>query len=172
MNDTENNDDGRSSFSIRLCAALHAKKISTRPAVFARAFNLRAGTLSVTPHAARKWLVGEATPAQERILILSKWLNVNAAWLCFGAADEVPAAADGAVGAMSGFEAGLLQGILALSHPSQLVVQQLVLSLKALEETVTARKTPHAATMDKNGPPGTAARTGAAQLSAWGRNRS
>jgi hypothetical protein len=139
MNDMKTGVDERNSFSERLRATLRDNKMSLKPAAFARGFNLRADTLAVTPHAARKWLVGEAIPAQERMLILSRWLNVSAAWLRFGARDE-QSMGPAEVSSMSDFEAALMQDILALTHPSQRVVQQLVASLKVLEETVTSQK--------------------------------
>ncbi|QYF93690.1 hypothetical protein KY495_00140 [Massilia sp. PAMC28688] len=142
MKRTETDPGQRKAFSERLRTTLQANKIPVRPAVFARGFNLRAEGLSVTPHAARKWLMGQSIPAQERIVILSRWLNVNAAWLRFGEADEIsPMPACGTAGAMSELETHLVQGILGLSHPSQRVVQQLVASLKALEDTLATHKT-------------------------------
>jgi len=37
-------------------------------------------------HAARKWLMGESIPTQEKLRSLAKWLNVTAEWLRFGTA--------------------------------------------------------------------------------------
>jgi hypothetical protein len=38
----------------------------------------------VTVHAARKWLVGEAIPTQDKLRALAQWLGVTAEWLRFG----------------------------------------------------------------------------------------
>lgn len=46
----------------------------------------------ITVHAARKWLVGEAIPTQERIQVLAGWLGVSAEWLRFGQAPASAAA--------------------------------------------------------------------------------
>ena len=53
----------------------------------AREFNARSERkLKVTLHAARKWLVGDAIPAQARIRVLADWLGVSTEWLRFGLA--------------------------------------------------------------------------------------
>jgi hypothetical protein len=75
----------RAGFSLRLGASLSDlgwTKLS--PTRLAFEFNLRAGASSVTLHAARKWIMGEAIPTQARIVLLANWLHVNAAWLRFG----------------------------------------------------------------------------------------
>jgi len=75
----------RLKFSERLKSALsHANYSSYSPTNFAREFNLRYEGKPVTIHAARKWLLGEAIPTQEKLLALSRWLCVSAEWLRFG----------------------------------------------------------------------------------------
>jgi hypothetical protein len=81
-------DDERRNFSDRLKTALIACNQSTTPSAFTREFNLRADGATVTVHAARKWLLGEAIPTQERVHVLALWLNLNPAWLRFGDADN------------------------------------------------------------------------------------
>lgn len=49
----------------------------------AREFNARSAH-RITLHAARKWLIGEAIPTQERIQALATWLGVSSEWLRFG----------------------------------------------------------------------------------------
>ena len=49
-----------------------------------RKFNVRFAGRPVTVHAARKWLVGEAIPTQEKLRTLADWLGVPADWLRFG----------------------------------------------------------------------------------------
>ena len=75
MNPT-NATNERSNFADRLRTALSAAKQPTGFSAFARAYNLRAAGATVTAHAGRKWLVGEAIPTHEKILIIAKWLNV------------------------------------------------------------------------------------------------
>src|SRR5690606_10670485 len=59
----------------------------------AREFNRRSGSHPVTAHATRKWLQGEAIPAQGRLQELARWLGVPPQWLRFG--DEALLAAAG-----------------------------------------------------------------------------
>jgi hypothetical protein len=77
-------DAERASFSGRLKAALVARGHDCSPSKFVADFNLRADGLAVTVHAARKWLLGEAIPAQARLQVIASWLGINAAWLRFG----------------------------------------------------------------------------------------
>ncbi|ATQ78837.1 hypothetical protein CR152_11635 [Massilia violaceinigra] len=54
----------------------------------ARAFNIRFPHMTVTSHAARKWLMGEALPTQEKLVALAEWLEVEPTWLRFGNASS------------------------------------------------------------------------------------
>ena len=80
--------DERHLFSGRLKSSLHAAGLPTEAGPFARAYNARADGASITVHAARKWLSGEAIPTHEKLVILSIWLGVNASWLRFGEPDD------------------------------------------------------------------------------------
>jgi transcriptional regulator with XRE-family HTH domain len=53
-------------------------------------------------HAARKWLVGEAIPTQEKLRALASWLDVPADWLRFGG--DQPAGTGNAKGGASASE--------------------------------------------------------------------
>lgn len=86
--DTKVAADERYKFSERLRASLIAAGLSVKAGDFVRAFNARADGAAVSVHAVRKWLSGEAIPTHEKIVILSLWLGVNAAWLQFGEADS------------------------------------------------------------------------------------
>lgn len=75
----------REAFSERLQQALQrAGHSANSPTQLAHHFNLRFHGQSVTAHAARKWLVGEAIPTQEKIRTLAQWLSIPAEWLRFG----------------------------------------------------------------------------------------
>lgn len=77
--------DERESFSLRLLESLEKKGLSGHgPTTLARAFNRRYAGRPVTVHAARKWLLGEAIPAQDKLLVLARWLGVTPEWLRFG----------------------------------------------------------------------------------------
>lgn len=75
----------REAFSRRLKEAL--KRIGddgASPTRLAREFNRRTPGAPVTLHAARKWLNGDAMPAQDKLRVLADWLDVGADWLRFG----------------------------------------------------------------------------------------
>lgn len=75
----------REGFSGRLQQALrNAHYIPDSPTKLAREFNIRFNGRPITIHAARKWLVGEAIPTQEKLRTLALWLGVPADWLRFG----------------------------------------------------------------------------------------
>ncbi len=77
----------REDFSERLQQALRNADYSPdSPTQLAREFNIRFPGRPVTVHAARKWLVGEAIPTQEKLRTLAQWLGVPAEWLRFGGA--------------------------------------------------------------------------------------
>ncbi|ATQ79258.1 hypothetical protein CR152_32295 (plasmid) [Massilia violaceinigra] len=77
-------DEERTLFAQRLVSAMKSAEICCSPAQVARGFNLRASGATVTLHAARKWLLGQAIPTQGNVQVLADWTGVNAAWLRFG----------------------------------------------------------------------------------------
>lgn len=78
----------REGFSERLQLALRNADYSPdSPTQLAREFNIRFDGRPITVHAARKWLVGEAIPTQEKLRTLANWLGVPAEWLRFGGID-------------------------------------------------------------------------------------
>ena len=75
----------REDFSGRLQQALRkADYAPDSPTQLAREFNVRFTGRPITVHAARKWIVGEAIPTQEKLRTLAYWLGVPAEWLRFG----------------------------------------------------------------------------------------
>lgn len=77
----------RKDFSERLKKALRdAHYTCDSPTQLALNFNIRSANHSITVHAARKWLVGEAIPTQDKLRTLAQWLEVPAEWLRFGGA--------------------------------------------------------------------------------------
>jgi transcriptional regulator with XRE-family HTH domain len=84
----------REDFSERLQQALRNAEYSPdSPTQLAREFNVRFSGRPITVHAARKWLVGEAIPTQEKLRTLAQWLGVPAEWLRFGGAHQNASAA-------------------------------------------------------------------------------
>ncbi len=79
----------RMNFSLRLKETLHsARGLPASPTVLAREFNFRYSGEPVTVHAARKWLVGDALPTQDKLRTLATWLGVSVEWLRFGGAQN------------------------------------------------------------------------------------
>lgn len=80
-------------------------------------------------HAARKWLMGESFPTQERLKVLATWLKVSPQWLRFG---ENSGGRIGAANDDTGIrhdEAVLLGDFRRLDERSQAVVKDLISSL-------------------------------------------
>jgi transcriptional regulator with XRE-family HTH domain len=85
----------RLDFSQRLQQVLqNADYAPDSPTQLAREFNIRFNGASITVHAARKWLLGEAIPTQEKLRALAQWLNVSAEWLRFGGETVAPKGAN------------------------------------------------------------------------------
>lgn len=86
-----NSSNERENFSERLQQALRNAHYSPdSPTRLAREFNIRFDGRPITVHAARKWLVGEAIPTQEKLRMIAQWLGVPAEWLRFGGGDTAP----------------------------------------------------------------------------------
>jgi transcriptional regulator with XRE-family HTH domain len=86
-----NSSNERESFSQRLQQALkNAHYSPDSPTRLAREFNIRFEGRPITVHAARKWLVGEAIPTQEKLRMIAQWLGVPADWLRFGGTEGEP----------------------------------------------------------------------------------
>ena len=91
-----NSTNERESFSERLQQALkNAHYSPDSPTRLAREFNIRFEGRPITVHAARKWLVGEAIPTQEKLRMIAQWLGVPADWLRFGGAEPAGDQIDG-----------------------------------------------------------------------------
>jgi hypothetical protein len=74
----------RTAFAQRLNAALAAVDVPASTTVVQREFNTRHPQQPVTSHAARKWIMGESMPTQQRLQLLAAWLKVAPNWLRFG----------------------------------------------------------------------------------------
>lgn len=119
--------DERLHFSERLKQALTDAGLGTSAAEFTRAYNARADGAAVGIHAARKWLGGEAIPTHEKVVILSTWLGVSAAWLRFGDAQaNVPAHEVVPEADMSTPILALMNDIVSLPERERLAVREIV----------------------------------------------
>jgi hypothetical protein len=123
----------REQFSKRLKEALkNAGEASESPSVLAYGFNRRYSGKPVSNYAARKWLLAEAIPSQDKLRVLAQWLGVTNDWLRFGdgtkpgkhvVCDESP---------VPDYE--LIRAIAILSEEHQMVVRELVAALRRAEK--------------------------------------
>jgi transcriptional regulator with XRE-family HTH domain len=118
----------RKEFSERLQSALRqARQSADSATALARGFNSRYPGRPITVHAARKWLMAESIPTQDKLRTLAQWLQVPAEWLRFGGAlldnpGDSQAPVDNAIGAM-----------LAGMHPEDLKLVEAMHALEAEE---------------------------------------
>jgi transcriptional regulator with XRE-family HTH domain len=116
----------REQFSLRLQQLLRESHHSPdSPTELAREFNIRYPGTPITVHAARKWLIGEAIPTQDKMLTLADWLMVPIDWLRFGAdasRKEVPNPAASA----SPVDLKLIADMQLLDEPHRQIVREVV----------------------------------------------
>lgn len=126
----------REHFSQRLQQALREADYSPdSPTQLAREFNVRFAGRPVTVHAARKWLVGEAIPTQEKLRVLSQWLGISAEWLRFGSKELAGVNGNG-TDASSRFESSdlkLLTELQNLSEPDRKLAREFIRMLVRME---------------------------------------
>ncbi|RMX01670.1 transcriptional regulator [Allofranklinella schreckenbergeri] len=72
-------------FALRLREGMRRAGYQPRPVVLEREFNTRYWGRPVTVQAVRRWLRGEAIPAQDKLLVLAQWLGLDPQVLRFGA---------------------------------------------------------------------------------------
>ena len=88
------NDDEKILFAKRLITAMQTQGYEAKPSVLEREFNLRHNGKPVTFAGVSKWLKGTAMPSADKLLTLSKWLDVPpeelAAALCAEETDPTP----------------------------------------------------------------------------------
>jgi transcriptional regulator with XRE-family HTH domain len=112
----------REQFSKRLRETLkRAGEACDSPAALAHAFNRRYPGKPVSNYAARKWLMGEAIPSQDKLRILAKWLGVANDWLRFG--DGAKPGKNVVREESSGLDYELMRSIAILSEEHQTVVR-------------------------------------------------
>ena len=71
-------------FSKRLKEALQNAKHPISPTYLSKEFNHRYDGQPISVQSANNWLLGKAIPNQDKLAILSIWLNVSNQWLRFG----------------------------------------------------------------------------------------
>lgn len=126
----------RKEFAERLQSALRqARQVADSPTALAREFNSRYPGQAITVHAARKWLMAESIPTQDKLRTLAQWLQVPAEWLRFGGQcstdrDGRQPPIDSALGAMlatmSREDLKLIEALHALEAEERRLVRELV----------------------------------------------
>jgi transcriptional regulator with XRE-family HTH domain len=123
----------RANFSERLQQALRNAEYSPdSPTQLAREFNIRFSGRPITVHAARKWLVGEAIPTQEKLRALSQWLGVAAEWLRFGDTDDIAGQRANGTTRFESVDVKLIADLQRLDKDYQAIVREIVRTLVRL----------------------------------------
>lgn len=142
----------RQEFADRLKSALRRARYSPdSPTELARNFNHVYTGRPVTVHAARKWLVAQAIPTQDKLRALASWLEVPADWLRFGAAlplvDATAKERNGEIHAllacMTREQIALVEEMHALEQDERHIVRELItLFFRKQEEARAVRPLP------------------------------
>lgn len=132
----------RARFQARLAKALQfAGYVHDSPTQLAREFNFRFTGKPVTIHAARKWLVGESIPTQDKLRILAQWLGVTAEWLRFGDTEQIAVAKPARQApAASSIEGRLLADLAALDPYDRRLAHDFVSMLAQKHAQASAAK--------------------------------
>ncbi len=117
----------REGFSERLQTALRNADYSPdSPTQLAREFNIRFEGRPITVHAARKWLVGEAIPTQEKLRTLAQWLGVPAEWLRFGGEGDGQTQGSGALSRFESADVKLIADLQRLDEHHQAIAREFI----------------------------------------------
>jgi transcriptional regulator with XRE-family HTH domain len=133
----------RLNFSARLTESLLLTHgLPPSPTIVAREFNFRFVGKPITVHAARKWLLGEAIPTQDKLRALATWLDVSVDWLRFGGVAMARSAATHAIDATSSASPldGLVRMFMTLSHRDRALVRDFIEMLSQKQQAAA----PHA----------------------------
>ena len=120
-------------FAARLGQAMTKAGYPLRPVVLEREFNTRFWGRSITLQAARRWLRGEAIPAQDKLQVLADWLGVAPEELRFGvnvrqSVEERRKRWDEGIGYL---ERETFEAFLALPAPQRKIVREVILAFSA-----------------------------------------
>nr|WP_217344553.1 hypothetical protein [Noviherbaspirillum sp. L7-7A]MBV0878714.1 hypothetical protein [Noviherbaspirillum sp. L7-7A] len=126
----------REEFAGRLRNALRrARYAPDSPTVLARHFNEIYPGRPITVHAARKWLLAQAIPTQDKLRVLASWLDVPADWLRFGTVAEASHASTSdqntevtaLLARMTRDEVSLVEDLHVLEHDERHIVREMIL---------------------------------------------
>jgi transcriptional regulator with XRE-family HTH domain len=131
-----NSTNERESFSERLQQALkNAHYSPDSPTRLAREFNIRFEGRPITVHAARKWLVGEAIPTQEKLRMIAQWLGVPADWLRFGGAEQAAGEAGAASARFESADVKLIADLQRLDEHHRQLAREFIRMLVRVNHT-------------------------------------
>jgi transcriptional regulator with XRE-family HTH domain len=118
-------------FADRLRRALEAAGVRPSPTVVANEFNLRYWGRSITPHTARNWLLGQALPTQDKLVVLAEWLQVSPDELRFGKASGGArlSEADAQFEQLDMADREMISRYLGLSNPDRKTVREVVAAM-------------------------------------------
>jgi transcriptional regulator with XRE-family HTH domain len=118
-------------FAQRLKQALEGGGVRASPTVVANEFNLRYWGRSITPHTARNWLLGKSIPTQDKLRVLSEWLQVSPDELRFGnqRATSVMSEADASFERLDMADREMVHRYLALTVADRKTVREVVTAL-------------------------------------------
>lgn len=114
----------RLGFAQRLNDTLRHTGRSSSPSTLAVEFNARFAGPRVHLSSCRKWLMGEAIPTQEKLVVLAGMLGVTSDWLRFG--DVTRVMEQQSPTAFDKQELAMLSDFVRLPQRDQLLVRQLV----------------------------------------------
>ena len=135
-----NSTNERESFSERLQQALkNAHYSPDSPTRLAREFNIRFEGRPITVHAARKWLVGEAIPTQEKLRMIAQWLGVPADWLRFGGADTPGAQTENASARFESADVKLIADLQRLDEHHRQLAREFIRMLVRMNHQPTSK---------------------------------
>ena len=122
--------DEKAEFAERLREAMTRAGYALRPVVLEREFNMRYWGRSITLQAARRWLRGEAIPAQDKMQVLAEWLKIEPEVLRFGEAVRKSVQAqrqrwDDGIGYL---EREAFDAFLQLPAPQRKIVREVILT--------------------------------------------
>jgi hypothetical protein len=116
-------------FSKRLIECLQQTGRSTSPTHLAAEFNSFFSGPNIHMHACRKWLLGEAIPTQEKLVVLADMLGVTAEWLRFGVKGKQAMEVSVSPYKVSRSEISILNSFQKLNKRDQQVVLALIKAL-------------------------------------------
>lgn len=116
-------------FGERLRAALTRAGYEAKAAVLEREFNLRYTGKPMTLHGVRRWLQGETIPAEDKLVVLARWLKIEPQVLRWGSTPnqvrEEKLSWESAIGYR---ERETFEAFLALTAPQKKIIREVILA--------------------------------------------